>query len=465
MFDDPQIKALCSDEHVAPQESNATVAGSGNVEHKRLLREFGLSASLVECGEAERNKFLTKQADLISEKLAARETRPIVVSIYLDVFGFSRGAAQARVFVNWLNRLAMHGQARLFGLPSFIRLLGLFDTVASVGFSDVVGGDGHWGWASTADLRIPPSPVVQNCVHYVALHERRLSFPLDSVCRHDSLPSNCHELICPGAHSDLGGGYLPGEQGKGVFTPAGRPEGNPAARLSQHYLNAMYAAALRTCVAHGPESSPWLKKGQKQNDGRDMEEQFACAPHVPNMVEKYFAQCGISAALPVETAVQEHGMLYLAWRYQITQAQGFENLASVHYAKDTDPTGLHAYRQGQEVLAAQLERMKFDLLKWLRNAKPSGSDHPAVGQIFVRLPKVQVPAEVGWFYDHLVHDSSASFLGMLKDNMTTFLLIESQRYLRYRTVYKGDGHGRNAQPLTNYDPNTGAALPARKKLA
>lgn len=76
----------------------------------------------------------------------------IVKTIYISVFGFSRGATEARVFVNWLQSLCRldaklsgkTGAMSLGGFPVQFDFLGLFDTVASVGSANSFGFfDGH----------------------------------------------------------------------------------------------------------------------------------------------------------------------------------------------------------------------------------------------------------------------------------------------------------------------------------
>ncbi|KJH79206.1 hypothetical protein UG46_27275, partial [Pseudomonas fluorescens] len=71
------------------------------------------------------------------------KTRPEVLGVKLFVYGFSRGAAEARTFVSWLSQLfdtpdgAEHPEQTLLGLPVSIEFLGLLDTVASVGIAHV----------------------------------------------------------------------------------------------------------------------------------------------------------------------------------------------------------------------------------------------------------------------------------------------------------------------------------------
>lgn len=144
-----------------------------------------------------------------------RQNKPKLRKIRLSVFGFSRGATKARAFVNLLQQLVGHD---LCGISIQVDFLGVFDTVASVGLPHGVpplagmANDGHWAWAKEDALTVPDH--VRRCVHLVAAHEVRGSFPLDSVCKGAHLPSNCKEIVYPGVHSDVGGGYPPEDQGR-----------------------------------------------------------------------------------------------------------------------------------------------------------------------------------------------------------------------------------------------------------
>jgi hypothetical protein len=132
-----------------------------------------------------------------------------------DAFGFSRGAAAARHFANEIVRgkqgplgPALQNNAKVFG-PYFLGtyshdinmgFIGLFDTVASV------AGVSNLGNVSSAitpgiNLRLP-SRYFRNVVHLVARDEYRANFALSSVSPEHT------EITLPGAHSDIGGGYL-----------------------------------------------------------------------------------------------------------------------------------------------------------------------------------------------------------------------------------------------------------------
>jgi hypothetical protein len=159
------------------------------------------------------------------------KNKPTVRKIRLSVFGFSRGAAEARVFCNWVLRYLGSHYA---GLALVIDFLGIFDTVASVGLAHSFPlMDGHFAWATPDDLAIHPD--IGRCVHLVSAHEVRGSFPLDGASG-----ENVKEVVYPGVHSDVGGGYPPNDQGRAI----GQGRVGDARKLSQIPLAQMYREAL-----------------------------------------------------------------------------------------------------------------------------------------------------------------------------------------------------------------------------
>ncbi|MGU0812131.1 T6SS phospholipase effector Tle1-like catalytic domain-containing protein [Pseudomonas aeruginosa] len=246
---------------------------------------------------------------------------PRVAQIRLSVFGFSRGAAEARVFVNWLRDLCDEatGPLRICGVPAKVDFLGLFDSVASVGAAQGWLEDyatGHGGWAQRRDLRIPGPLVVSRCLHLVAGHEVRGSFPVDAA----SGP-NVEEVVYPGVHSDLGGGYRPGEQGRSV-----RDE----AKLSQIPLCHMYRAALAAGVPLVDLTSapPGLQDAFRVDTG---------------LIGRFNAYIGQlrtqgSEGADTQALVQLHYRQYLHWRrYRLGQ---HKNLPAVIASSRQDRTDL-----------------------------------------------------------------------------------------------------------------------------
>ncbi|MCL9781079.1 DUF4150 domain-containing protein [Vibrio sp. S4M6] len=165
-----------------------------------------------------------------------------VTKIEFDVFGFSRGAALARHFVNTTevglpdydkprqgrdglaitpNLLGTNKAKRFNPYSGFeidskrkasVRFVGLFDTVGSFYWP---GNDDEGNF----QLSLKPDcakAVLQLC----AYHEYRKNFPLTSLKTNGSLPDNFFEEMFPGAHSDVGGGYAAFEQ----YAQKGLPE-------------------------------------------------------------------------------------------------------------------------------------------------------------------------------------------------------------------------------------------------
>ncbi|AJY15706.1 DUF2235 domain-containing protein [Burkholderia multivorans] len=185
---------------------------------------------------------------------ANAKTENTIKKIWINAIGFSRGAAAARAFVNKLvNEWAPSG---MLGkpehgptLPYQVNFMGLFDTVASVGLPDSFRTalnldllDGHAHFASDDGLAIPDW--VRSCVHAFSIHEQRMSFPLDSIRQGGGYTGGevRREIAYPGVHSDVGGGYGPGDQGKGCDESG---NGMDERKLSQIALHDMYIAALR----------------------------------------------------------------------------------------------------------------------------------------------------------------------------------------------------------------------------
>ena len=197
-------------------------------------------------GRANRSNEFRKQLKAIEKPLRLALAQPTpgtskLLGIKLYVYGFSRGAAAARAFVSWLNTLLRYqDEIKLddLKLPISVEYLGLLDTVASVGIADIMpGADGHMSWAD-GNQKLPGGKLVKRCLHLVASHEQRLCFPSESIRRETGeYPSNSVEVVYPGVHSDVGGGYPRGDQGKGIGE-------NDGLLLSQIVLNDLYADAF-----------------------------------------------------------------------------------------------------------------------------------------------------------------------------------------------------------------------------
>jgi hypothetical protein len=260
-----------------------------------------------------------------------------IEAVNLSVFGFSRGATLARAFARRVsNRCRSESgsaQATLSSInrPCEISFLGLFDTVASVGlpastglgalatakkwvaldtamsrrrtwlntlaFGDKPGADptpgvfdGHGSWAS--NLRIPA--LVKRTVHLMAMTEFRNSFPLDSVWDGAKLPEGAQEIVYPGAHSNVGGGYRPGEGGKSPLK---------AFLLSKIPLRKMYEEA----IAYGVPLKPLTDAS--------IAEDFEFDSALSERFNKVVVAGGFTQGR-LGDALIAHSALYYRWRFR-----------------------------------------------------------------------------------------------------------------------------------------------------
>lgn len=254
----------------------------------------------------------------------------IVTQIYVSMFGFSRGASEARVFANWFvwscqldsKRTGKPGLS-LGTIPVTFDFLGLFDTVASVGLASsapVWGAHGHHDWADAEYSLKLPDPGPGQCLHLMSAHEVRRSFPLESILYKGILPKNCKEMVFPGVHSDIGGGYVPKDQGRGK-------DAKGADLLSRITLSVMYRAARLAGVP--------LKLEEAFDAVKDA---FKVDPTVIKVFNAYVLACvkpgdnpEKSESEPLHLLMAQQHKLYIQWRKKM--AGKMEQLQSV---KDSD---------------------------------------------------------------------------------------------------------------------------------
>ncbi|RLU10728.1 Rhs element Vgr protein [Pseudomonas prosekii] len=312
---------------------------------KFLLKSMatGRYENMLSSGSGENKREATMRLEIedLEKKLTQRnesDIKPHILAIRLYVYGFSRGAAEARTFINWLQKLVcrqgVSGEVehRFAGLPISINFLGIFDTVAAVGLADSVPfAAGHMDWAD-GTMRLPDDAAsvcestalpddctfLKRCVHLVSGHEQRSSFPLDSIRRRPKLSDGNRdkskassyrqgtvEYIYPGVHSDVGGGYSPNDQGKAT---AGSDH-----VLSQIALQHMYAEAF---MAGAPLLVPPPAVQEEVHDdwramSTDVELDFMISETLIKRFNAWQAQCKSG---PLEEMMKREQALITGWR-------------------------------------------------------------------------------------------------------------------------------------------------------
>jgi len=132
---------------------------------------------------------MMKQVDAVIDKILKVNPEQKIV---IDVYGFSRGAAEARDFINEFNQkyTTLDGK-------SMIGFVGIFDTVASIGLANGLQPDYNLNLNKDSASHIE---------HIVSQDEHRANFKLTRVLPANSA-DNIHETALKGVHADIGGGY------------------------------------------------------------------------------------------------------------------------------------------------------------------------------------------------------------------------------------------------------------------
>ena len=320
----------------------------------------------------------------------ANNVRNKILSIRVAAFGFSRGATLARAFAREFQELCSKStkggwQLTAGAYPIDFYFLGLWDTVASVGLpmsanntygaqslgwaeaekgmvwrknknvaaTDLAFGepgadpapgiyDGHMGWADPLDI----VPIVSHCVHMIAAHEIRNSFPVDSCRRGTGYPASVQEMAYPGVHSDVGGCYRPGESARSL---------KPSQMLSLIPLRVVHQNAFE----HGVPLFPL-----NALPDRETAEAFAVDPdsqadflHM-NELWKHYMQT-VKASGSIGQVLNAHMELYYKWRFYKIRL----NQAATQSGRDTRD----AARLG--ILEAQWRRERTQLETQMKPAK------------------------------------------------------------------------------------------------
>jgi hypothetical protein len=368
---------------------------------------------------------------------------PRVELINLSVFGFSRGAAEARAFCNWLFEVCeqIGGGWEFAGMRIRLSFLGIFDTVASVGIPNSLSNsivEGHQSWA---DNNMQIHPAIEQCVHFVAGHEVRAAFPLDSVrvggmypgnAKEVMYPGNAKEVMYPGAHSDVGGGYSPNALG---ITPENASE---MARIpgAQMYGEARLAGV--------PVFSWDQLPGMFQAD-------LTVAPKTAADFNAYVKAANIAAG-PVENIHQQHMSLYLSYRYKyrnsIESLPFYQRATPSHkeFIKITTNTFNDRMRNLSSYPIPPSDE-KFNLAeaiahhrKFIRAAGLEASESKQVLHLYTMAeainPKNLTPV-IEEFLGNYIHDSMAGFIEM-GGNVTNEYKINGLGILKFRKIFKGN---------------------------
>lgn len=203
--------------YLPPTETTPTVAvyveGIGTVKGQDDTKtgagaDKGETSSTSRVEQACRSQIVAEIKEQLSEILPSIEC---IHKVEFDVFGFSRGASAARQFVNRIDQKGDHPLVEAMANAPDIPLKAGFDwssrddvRIQFVGLFDTVISSYLWGKRS---VTLAPD-CAERVVHIIAADEWRYHFDLTRIKNLASdLPATFTEVIIPGAHSDIGGGY------------------------------------------------------------------------------------------------------------------------------------------------------------------------------------------------------------------------------------------------------------------
>lgn len=382
------------------------------------------------------------QGEGLEKMLASLAKHRLIRSISFSVFGFSRGAALARAFTNRLAdqlKPGPNGTHTYNGVEARIAFLGVFDTVASFGLPGK-----NWSAWDTKDLTISPAKV-EMCHHFTAAHELRFSFPLDLIRDQRRYHANMLEKVYPGVHSDVGGGYEPGKQGRSD-TLARVPlvhmlEGavSHGVRLnSLEYLLANRAAIAQRIAVDEPTRLAYTDYMRICAPGeKPVEEQLQ------RHMEQYFSYRGTQYRRKVGTASANNARL-AQLRREMAQVRAAESRAESkkwsEFVSGTVPSWWAA-RKAEGTLEDRIEQLEAELEAAEKDAQRLAASDSAIAiqayalqraiesdaslvakegslvWVLEKQPwmlaawKQDASPEVIRFFDSYVHDSRTDFLG------------------------------------------------------
>ncbi|WP_053102409.1 T6SS phospholipase effector Tle1-like catalytic domain-containing protein [Thiopseudomonas alkaliphila] len=356
----------------------------------------------------------------------------LIRSIDISVFGFSRGAALARAFVNRLLKACEKegGELTYEGYPIRFRFLGIFDTVAS--FGRPAKND-----FKKIEMLLPQE--LEKCVHYVAAHELRYSFPVDLIRQEGAYPrEDWIETVFPGVHSDVGGGYRPGAQGK-------------SDELARIPLLNMYVKSL----ASGARFRDW----SEISEDKPLRDKFGLSRGVQSTYKAYMEAVGQQAKTgTIEEQIKAHMEHWYAYMGALESGEAELELDRQEQAHETRIEQLNnaitdlkrkrkrqnPYKDEINELTEQRTQAREDLRALRASRKQIDKGRSTISKEARRLKRKQdankpltlgfvagryffrstaepwmlnaylqgsVEPDVARFLDTLVHDSKAGFLG------------------------------------------------------
>lgn len=209
------------------------------------------------------------------------------------IYGFGRGGMLARTFCN---QLLLHYPLQ----DCKIKFLGVFDTVESKPFN-------------TYNLAIPSK--VEQALHICAINESRFFFPLTGFFENSKTMNDqkteghlsvWKEVFVPGAHADIGGGYLEGPQ---------------SVYISTDFVNTgdlqNYVSDIRNAKTDAQGNKIWdaLLSGYEIEKGNTFSQAYLCRDKVYNDLSKVYGKLMLEETNTISSVFSHDNDVYFASDY------------------------------------------------------------------------------------------------------------------------------------------------------
>ncbi len=230
-----------------------------------------------------------RKADDFVQKIIRDTTK----EYHFYIYGFGRGGMLVRTFCNQLLSYYPLQHCK-------IRFLGVFDTVESKPFN-------------TYNLSLPDQ--VEHALHICAVNECRFFFPLTGFFENskamqdqqsESLSAVWKEIFVPGAHADIGGGYLEGPQSVYISTDF----------VNDNDLRD-YISDIRNAKTDAAGNKIWddLLSGYEIDNGKIFFQAYLCRDKVYNDLSKMYGKLMMDETNSVATVFNTDSDIYFGTDY------------------------------------------------------------------------------------------------------------------------------------------------------
>jgi hypothetical protein len=261
--------------------------------------------------------------------------------------------------------------------------MGLFDTVASFGIPSQNARTPF----TERELIVPSE--VERCVHFVAAHELRFSFPVDLIRKEGKLGGRWTEKVFPGVHSDVGGGYAPMEQG-----------------IRNNYARIPLREMLREAKLSGARIIDY--ESLERLYSQFFLERFECSAETETAYLRYMAACPVTGGT-VEQQIRAHMKLYYS-------ANGTMSRRKMQTVRDRSiknskvkaflgPRGMEA-----EVAACRSPSKNIRVVRFGGTTPRSFAQYVTIQEWQLAAWDAPAPDNVVKFVADYLHDSKVDFL-------------------------------------------------------